>query len=45
VALAVGTPIAVPEHADEGILEAKRVELEHALLALESRAASLLTNP
>jgi lysophospholipid acyltransferase (LPLAT)-like uncharacterized protein len=45
VALAVGTPIDVPEDADESMLEAKRVELEHALLALERRASTLLTNP
>jgi lysophospholipid acyltransferase (LPLAT)-like uncharacterized protein len=45
VALAVGTPIDVPRDADEGMLEARRVELEHALLALEQRASALLTNP
>jgi len=45
VALAVGTPIDVPRDADEGMLEARRVELEHALLALEQRASALLTSP
>jgi lysophospholipid acyltransferase (LPLAT)-like uncharacterized protein len=43
VALAVGTPVDVPENADEVVLEAKRVELEQSLFALERRAAALLT--
>ena len=42
VALAVGTPIVVPRDADEAMLEAKRIELEQALLALEARAAGML---
>ena len=45
VALAVGQPIDVPMTADEGTLEAKRVELEEALFGLERRAAALLVNP
>jgi lysophospholipid acyltransferase (LPLAT)-like uncharacterized protein len=44
VALAVGTPVDVPENADEVVLEAKRVELEQSLFALERRAAALLTS-
>jgi lysophospholipid acyltransferase (LPLAT)-like uncharacterized protein len=43
VALAVGTPVDVPENADEVVLETKRVELEQSLFALERRAAALLT--
>jgi lysophospholipid acyltransferase (LPLAT)-like uncharacterized protein len=42
VALAVGTPIGVPAEADEAVLEAKRVELEQALFALERRAAAMI---
>lgn len=42
VALTVGTPIDVPADADESTLEAKRAELEHALVALEERAAGML---
>ena len=42
VALMVGTPIDVPADADEATLEAKRVELEQALVALEHRAAAML---
>ena len=42
VALAVGAPIEVPREADEAMLEAKRIELEQALLALEGRAARML---
>ena len=42
VALTVGTPIDVPADADEAMLEAKRVELEQALLGLEQRAAGML---
>ena len=45
VALAVGTPIDVPADADEGVLEAKRMELEESLFGLERRATTLLTNP
>ena len=43
VALTVGAPIDVPGEADEAALEAKRAELEQSLLALEQRAASMLT--
>jgi lysophospholipid acyltransferase (LPLAT)-like uncharacterized protein len=43
VALTVGAPIEVPQDADEAMLEAKRVALEHALLALEQRASRMLT--
>ena len=43
VALAVGAPIEVPVDADEATLEAKRVELEQALFALERRAAAMIT--
>jgi lysophospholipid acyltransferase (LPLAT)-like uncharacterized protein len=43
VALTVGTPIDVPADATETIIEAKRVEVEEALFALERRAAALLT--
>jgi lysophospholipid acyltransferase (LPLAT)-like uncharacterized protein len=43
VALAVGAPIDVPADADEAALEARRVELEQSLFALERRAAALLT--
>ena len=42
VALAVGAPIEVPHEADETVLEAKRVEVEHSLLELERRAAAML---
>ena len=42
VALTVGSPIQVPADADERALEAKRAEVEEALLDLETRAASLL---
>ena len=45
VALAVGAPIDVPTDADESLLEAKRVELEESLFALERRASALLANP
>jgi hypothetical protein len=43
VALTVGAPIDVPSEADEATLEAKRVELEQSLFALEQRAATMLT--
>jgi lysophospholipid acyltransferase (LPLAT)-like uncharacterized protein len=42
VALSVGEPIEVPTDADESALEAKRLELEKSLFALERRAAALL---
>jgi lysophospholipid acyltransferase (LPLAT)-like uncharacterized protein len=42
VALTVGEPIDVPSDADENALEAKRVELERSLFALEARAAAAL---
>lgn len=42
VALAVGAPIEVPRDAPADILEAKRVELDEALYALERQAMSLL---
>jgi lysophospholipid acyltransferase (LPLAT)-like uncharacterized protein len=42
VALAVGAPIEVPNEADDAALEAKRVELERSLFALETRAAAML---
>jgi lysophospholipid acyltransferase (LPLAT)-like uncharacterized protein len=45
VAVAVGAPIEVPEDADEDALEAKRLDLERALQALEVRASTLLTHP
>ena len=43
VALAVGAPIEVPAEADEATLEAKRVELEQSLFALERRTAAMMT--
>ena len=43
VALCVGAPIEVPAEADEATLEAKRVELEQSLFALERRAAQMMT--
>jgi lysophospholipid acyltransferase (LPLAT)-like uncharacterized protein len=42
VVLTVGAPIEVPDDADDAALEAKRGELEAALLALERRAATIL---
>ena len=42
VALIVGAPIHVAAEADETVLEAKRVELEDSLFALERRAGALL---
>lgn len=42
VALAVGTPIEVAGDADEQEIEAKRAEVERALLSLEQRAQHLL---
>jgi lysophospholipid acyltransferase (LPLAT)-like uncharacterized protein len=42
VTLAVGAPIDVPSEADEAALEAKRVELEQSLFALERRAAAMM---
>jgi lysophospholipid acyltransferase (LPLAT)-like uncharacterized protein len=45
VALTVGKPIDVPADADEATLEAKRVEVEESLFALEQRAATLLASP
>src|SRR5438034_5482263 len=45
VALAVGSPIDVPADAGEDIIEAKRLEVEAALLSLERRAAALLLRP
>jgi lysophospholipid acyltransferase (LPLAT)-like uncharacterized protein len=44
VALVVGAPMEVPADADESLLEAKRVELEESLFALERRALALLAN-
>jgi hypothetical protein len=38
----VGAPIDVPRQADDAMLEAKRVELEEVLIALETRAAAML---
>ena len=45
VALAVGTPIEVPGDATDTTIEAKRLEVEDALLSLERRAAALLLEP
>ncbi len=45
VALAVGKAIDVPVDADEVTLEAKRLEVEEALIVLERRAGQLLANP
>jgi len=42
VALTVGAPIEVPRDADEATLDAKRVEVEQSLFALERRAAAML---
>ena len=42
VALAVGSPIEVPGDADAAAVEAKRLEVEHALFGLEQRAVMLL---
>ena len=43
VALVVGTPIEVPEDANQEMIEAKRLEVETSLLSLETRAAAHLT--
>jgi lysophospholipid acyltransferase (LPLAT)-like uncharacterized protein len=43
VALAVGVPIEVPADANETAIEAKRLEVEEALSALERRAKALLS--
>ena len=43
VALAIGAPIEVPRDPDAAMIEKKRLELEHALYALEGRTLSLLT--
>jgi lysophospholipid acyltransferase (LPLAT)-like uncharacterized protein len=43
VALAVGLPIEVAADADEQQIEAKRTEVEMALLNLEQQAAQLLS--
>jgi lysophospholipid acyltransferase (LPLAT)-like uncharacterized protein len=43
VALVAGSPIEVPTDATEEIIEAKRLEVEKALLALERRATEMLT--
>jgi len=42
VALTVGAPIEVPRDADEAMLDAKRLEVEQSLFALERRAAAML---
>ena len=42
IAVVVGSPIVVQRDADEAALEAKRIELEQSLLALEARAARML---
>jgi lysophospholipid acyltransferase (LPLAT)-like uncharacterized protein len=42
VAVAIGAPIEVPKDADADTIEKKRLELEHALYALERRAQHLL---
>jgi lysophospholipid acyltransferase (LPLAT)-like uncharacterized protein len=42
VAIAVGTPIAVDPDADDAALEAKRLEVEQALYALEEEARTML---
>ncbi len=42
VALAIGAPIEVPRDAHADVIEAKRVELEEALYALENRAREML---
>jgi lysophospholipid acyltransferase (LPLAT)-like uncharacterized protein len=44
VALAVGNPIDVPAEADEAGIEAKRLEVEIALVSLEERASALLSD-
>jgi lysophospholipid acyltransferase (LPLAT)-like uncharacterized protein len=44
VALAVGAPIDVSAAADEAGIEAKRLEVETALLSLENRTAALLSD-
>lgn len=43
VALVVGSPIDVPADATEEIIEAKLLEVDEALLALERRATKMLT--
>jgi lysophospholipid acyltransferase (LPLAT)-like uncharacterized protein len=43
VALAVGSPIEVAADADEHQIEAKRAEVEAALLNLEQQAAQLVS--
>ncbi|MGE5814631.1 MAG: lysophospholipid acyltransferase family protein [Acidobacteriota bacterium] len=42
IALAIGAPIDVPAEAHADVLEAKRVQLEESLYALEERASTLL---
>ncbi|SRR5258706_16138191 len=42
VALVVGAPIEVPADATDATIEAKRFQVEEALLALERRTAALL---
>jgi lysophospholipid acyltransferase (LPLAT)-like uncharacterized protein len=42
VSVAVGAPIDVAGDADEEIIEAKRLELERSLFALERRAEEML---
>jgi lysophospholipid acyltransferase (LPLAT)-like uncharacterized protein len=44
VALAVGNPIDVPAEADEAGIEAKRLEVEIALVSLEERTSALLSD-
>jgi lysophospholipid acyltransferase (LPLAT)-like uncharacterized protein len=45
VSLVVGTPIDVPGDAAEDTIEAKRLEVEAALVSLERRATALLREP
>jgi hypothetical protein len=44
MALAIGAAIPVPSGADDAVIEAKRVELEQALSALEIRAHEMLSS-
>jgi hypothetical protein len=40
--MVIGAPLEVPASADADMIEQKRVELEHRLVALEQRALELL---
>jgi hypothetical protein len=45
LAVAIGPPIDVPQHADEAAIEHGRAAVERSLVALEAQAKAMLEGP